>query len=772
MGFSKFSGFILIIFCLVLFSCSEKVNKVKSFETIRQNVVEDLDAIKADSLLALMTISEKLGQLQQLDGGISKNDLPRLIAQGRVGSVLNEVDQKLIMQYQKIAKEKSRLGIPLLIGRDVVHGFRTMFPIPLAQSASWNTDIVHRGSQIAAKEASSVGINWTFAPMIDVTRDPRWGRIAESPGEDPYLTTQMGLAMIRGFQGNGKYHDGNVAACAKHFAAYGMAEGGRDYNSAVVGKRQLNEVYLRPFKAAVENEVMSFMTSFNEINDIPASGNEYLLKDILREKWGYDGMVVSDWESIIEMIAHGYCKDEKEAAYKAMRAGVDMEMTSTSYRDNLQSLLDENMILMQQLDAAVHRILLMKIRLGLFDNPYPNLNREEEILSAEHLEAALTAAQECIVMLKNDGNTLPLSSDISSVAVIGPMADAPHEQMGTWSFDGKKADSRTPLKALQDHFVEMTKVNYAPGLKISRTKEHSGFEEAVSVAMKSDVVLYFVGEEAILSGEAHSRAHLNLPGAQEALLDELNKTGKPIVLIVMAGRPLILTNLLPKVDAILYAWHGGTMAGHAITNILTGTENPSGKLPVTFPRAVGQIPVYHSQKNTGRPASADKWTSIDKIPVEAWQTSLGNTSHYLDEGFTPLFPFGYGLSYSRFKYKNLRLNQNAMNNSEVIIAQVDISNHSKFDGKEVVQLYIQDQFASVTRPIKELKGFQKIFLRSGETKTVTFEISNEDLSFFDEDNIYTSEPGDFKVWIGGHSASNKSVEFELIKKNENQEKGD
>ncbi|MFK7949593.1 MAG: beta-glucosidase BglX [Saprospiraceae bacterium] len=753
----------LIITTFAVWSCTQKVVKMKANEIENRGITNDSNWNKVDSILALMTLSEKLGQLQQLDGGISKNDLPKLIAAGKVGSVLNEINPELITKYQKIAIEKSRLGIPLLIGRDVIHGYRTMFPIPLAQSASWNLDLVEEGSRIAAKEASSVGINWTFAPMIDITRDPRWGRIAESPGEDAYLTSKMGVAMIKGFQGNGNYSSGNIAACAKHFAAYGMAEGGRDYNSAVVGERQLREVYLRPFQAAIEEaDVMSFMTSFNEINDIPASGNEFLLKKVLREEWKYDGMVVSDWESIKEMIAHGYCKDEEEAAFKAMRAGVDMEMTSTTYNDYLENLMTENKININQIDAAVRRILWMKIRLGLFENPYPNTENTKSILSAEHLAAAKKAAIESMVLLKNKNNVLPILDNIKSVAVIGPMANAPHEQMGTWSFDGKKTDSQTPLKAIEKIFSDKVNVNYAAGLKISRTKDKTGFKAAIEAAKNSDIILYFVGEEAILSGEAHSRAHLNLPGVQEELLDELVKAKKRIILVVMAGRPLILTDLLPKVDAVLYAWHGGTMAGPAIADVITGKANPSGKLPVTFPRAVGQIPMYHSHKNTGRPADKENWVAIDDIPVEAWQTSLGNTSHYLDEGFTPLFPFGFGLSYSNFEYKKLKISKNKIGQKEDFVATIEVKNTGKYDGKEVVQLYIQDLFGSVTRPVKELKGFQKIEMKAGETKTISFTVTPKDLKFFDADKNFVIEQGQFKLWIGGHSATSEFIEFEVV----------
>lgn len=717
---------------------------------------------KANALLAQMTFAEKLGQLQQLDGGISMQALPELIEAGKVGSVLNEVDPERLTLYQKIAVEKSRLGIPLLIGRDVIHGFRTVFPIPLAQSASWNLEIVEEGARIAAKEASAMGVNWTFAPMIDVARDPRWGRIAESPGEDTFLTCEMGVAMVKGFQGNGKYSEGNLAACAKHFAAYGLVEGGRDYNAVHLGERQLREVYLQPFQAAIEADVMSFMTAFNDVDGIPASGNRFLLRTILKEEWDFQGMVVSDWESITQMIDHGYCKDEYEAAHKAMRAGVDMEMASRTFNNYLEKLLEEGKVNREQIDDAVRRILIMKIRLGLFENPYRIEANEAAILSAEHLASAKQAAIESIVLLKNEGNILPIAAEVSAIAVIGPMADAPHEQLGTWTYDGQKVDSQTPLKAFESLANEELTINYAPGLAISRTKEKDGFNAALAAAEQSDLILYFAGEEAILSGEAHCRAHLNLPGAQEELLDELVQTGKPIVLIIMAGRPLILTHLLPKVDAVVYAWQGGTMAGPAIADILTGKANPSGKLPVTFPTAVGQIPMYHSHKSTGRPANFDNWVPMDKIPVEAFQTSLGNTSHYLDEGFTPLFPFGFGLSYSTFEYSNLTISKPQMKVDETIMASVTVKNTGEYDGQEVVQLYLQDLFGSVTRPVKELKGFQKIFLKAGASKTVQFEITAKALQFITADMKLETEAGEYKLWIGPNSTSSEFILFNLV----------
>lgn len=746
-------AFLLVSFYLPTVSGSEQENVEKV------NNDEARAEAKAVALLAQMTLTEKLGQLQQLDGGISKQDLPRLIKEGKVGSVLNEVDADLLETYQRIALEESRLGIPLLIGRDVVHGFRTIFPIPLAQSATWNPEVVEAGARIAAAEAKAVGINWTFAPMIDVARDPRWGRIAESPGEDPYLTAVMGKANIRGFQGDSLSGSGSIAACAKHFAGYGLSEGGRDYNTASIGERYLREVYLRPFAQAAEAGVASFMTSFNEVNDVPASGNEFLLRGVLKGEWDYDGLVVSDWESIKEMIAHGYCSDEKAAALSAIQAGVDMEMTSTCMVDYLPELLKEEKVQLAQIDDAVKRILTLKYRLGLFENPYPRRELVEDVLSEKSLEVALLAAEQSMVLLKNDKGVLPLADDLASVAIVGPMADAPYEQLGTWIFDGKEQDSTTPLKALRDALSEKMEVNYAQGLKISRTRTKEGFEAARTAAQKSDLILFFAGEEAILSGEAHSRAHLNLPGAQEELLTELSKLGKPIVLIIMAGRPLVLTNLLPKVAAVLYAWHPGTMAGPAVVNVLTGKTNPSGKIPVTFPRAVGQIPVYHSHKNTGRPASAESWVPIDDIPVKAWQTSLGNTSHYLDVGYTPLFPFGFGMSYTEFAYGDIHLDQSVMKKNGEIQASVKLTNVGKRAGREVVQLYIRDKYGSVTRPVRELKGFQAVFLEPRQSAVVTFTIKEEDIAFYGTNMELAPEEGDFTLWIGPHSASLPSVDF-------------
>ncbi|WNJ20882.1 glycoside hydrolase family 3 N-terminal domain-containing protein [Pontibacter sp. G13] len=712
-----------------------------------------------DSLLQVMTLEEKLGQLQQLDGGNSREELEDLIRNGQVGSILNEVNSETLWHYQQIARNESRLGIPLLIGRDVIHGYRTIFPIPLATSASWNLELVEEGSQVAAREASSAGVNWTFAPMIDVARDPRWGRIAESPGEDPYLTTEMGLAMVRGFQGDDMSQPGRIAACAKHFAAYGLAEGGRDYNTVSIGDRVLREVYLRPFHALADAGIGSFMTSFNELNDIPASGNTFLLRDQLKGDWQFPGMVVSDWESITEMIKHGYCQNPREAAFRAMTAGVDMEMTSTSYQDHLPELLAEGAVSMELVDDAVRRILEMKYKLGLFSADFSQ-PFSPDFLRSEELELARQAAVESFVLLKRDLAILPLTTQ-KTIAVIGPMADAPHEQLGTWVFDGKKTDSQTPLAALQTRLGESVKIHFAPGISVSRDKSHDGFATAIKAAKKSDVVLFFAGEESIISGEAHSRAHLDLPGAQPELLTALAETGKPIILVVLAGRPLIMTEYLPQVDACIYAWHPGTMAGPALVDVLLGQENPSGKLPVTFPRSEGQIPMYYAHKHTGRPASAESWVHIDSIPVEAWQTSLGNTSHYLDEGFTPLFPFGFGLSYTDFEYQNLQMSAKEITNQDTLWVSVDLKNVGPVAGKEVVQLYIQDEFGSVTRPVKELKAFQKVTLDASEEMKVTFPITVKDLSFFRSDMTFGAETGTFNLWIGGSSDSGLKGSFSL-----------
>lgn len=701
---------------------------------------------KVDALLEQMTLDEKIGQLVQKNTGLSDS----LVRAGGVGSVLNEVNVDEVNRLQKIAIEESRLGIPLVFARDVIHGFHTILPIPIGLASSWNPELVKEGAHISALEARTAGIHWTFAPMIDVTRDPRWGRIAECYGEDPYLTAELGKAAIQGFQGNDLSNKNTIAACAKHFAAYGAAEAGRDYHTVTLPENELRDVYLPPFKASVEAGASTFMTAFNEINGIPASGSEFLTRQILRKEWNYPGMVVSDWSSVQQLVVHGFVKDKKQAAIKAIKAGVDMEMASTCYEDNLKALVEAGIVDEKLIDEAVQRVLEFKFKLGLFDNPFTNPNDYPETLNPNHLNAAKNVAIESMVLLKNNNNTLPLEKNINKVAVIGPLANAPHDQMGTWVFDGDKKNSVTPLQAISDYLGE-EKVNFAQGLEISRTKSHQDFAKAIQAAKKSDVVLLFIGEESILSGESHCRADISLPGAQTELINELAKTGKPIVGIVMAGRPLTFENEAQQMDAILYAWHGGSMAGPAICEVVFGEVSPSGKLPVTFPRTVGQIPIYYAQKNSGKPATDETWERMEDIPVEAPQLSVGNTNHFIDYGFKPWFPFGYGLTYTKFTYSKTQTNKNAYQLGDSIRVKATLTNTGVYKAKEVAQLYVRDLVGSRTRPVKELKGFTKVELGPGEQKDIEFTIHTNQLGFHNPEMEYVTEPGEFLLGIGGNS---------------------
>lgn len=616
------------------------------------------------------------------------------------------------------------------------------------------------GARVAAIEASSDGIRWTFAPMIDVSRDARWGRMAESCGEDPYLNAVMGAAMVRGFQGDSLSDPTAMAACAKHFVGYGAAEAGKDYNSTFIPERVLRNVYLPPFEAAAKAGCATFMTSFNDNDGVPSTGNAFILRKVLRGEWNYDGMVVTDWASATEMIAHGFCKDAKEAAWKAVNAGVDMEMVSGSFLGNLEALVKEGKVSGKTIDDAVRNILRLKFRLGLFDNPYVVTDQKVKY-AEEHLAKAKEAAGESVILLKNADEVLPLKDKVRTVAVVGPMADAPHDQMGTWVFDGEKDHTQTPLKALQEMYGDRVQVIYEPGLAYSRDKNIAGIAKAVAAARRADVVLAFVGEEAILSGEAHSLADLSLRGAQSELVEALSETGKPVVTIVMAGRPLTIGKEVEKSAAVLYSFHPGTMGGPAIAELLFGEMVPCGKTPVTFPKMVGQLPVYYAHHHTGR-APSGKETLIDDIPLEAGQTSLGCSSFYMDAGFGPLFPFGYGLSYTTFGYDKLVLSADKLKTGDVLTASVNVTNTGKYAGTEVVQLYVQDKVASVTRPVKELKGFRRVALQPGETRTVIFSLPVSELAFWNIDMKKVVEPGDFKLWLGTNSDEGLSAEFEVI----------
>lgn len=721
----------------------------------------DIDT-QVENILSQMTLRQKIGQMNQLNARTPDEKLYKQIRDGEVGSILNAEDPELLNKLQRVAVDQSKQGIPIVFARDVIHGFKTIFPIPLAQAASFNPAIVEKGSRVAAIEASETGIRWTFAPMIDVSRDPRWGRIAESFGEDTYLTEEMGIAMVKGFQGLDLTDPSSIAACAKHFIGYGAVEGGRDYNVSYIPERQLRKTYLPPFERAIkEAGCATLMTSFNANDGIPPSANKFLLTDVLRNEWKFDGVVVSDWASISIMVNHGYAEDKKEAALKAVNSGMDMDMVSNSFIDNLEQLVKENKVSEKTIDDAVRNILRLKIRLGLFNNPYVNIKAAKKAYSDDHLQAAKIAAEESFVLLKNENSILPLSTDkVKTVAIIGPMADAPHDQMGTWCFDGEKNMTRTPLHSLKEQFGENVNFIYEQTLTHSRDNNKSNFSKAVDAANKADVVLLFIGEESILSGEAHSLADLNLVGAQSELLDELSKTLKPIVTIVMAGRPLTIEKELNQSAAMLYAWHPGTMGGPAIADMLFGKSYPSGKLPVTFPRWVGQIPMYYNYEKIGRPAKKNE-TMLHNIPIEAKQSSLGNTSYYLDAGFDALFNFGFGLSYTTFEYSNLKISNNALSSSDVLTVNVDVKNTGKREGCEVVQLYISDISGSVSTPNKELKAFDRVTLKAGETKTMTFNLPMQRLALWNIDMKQVVEPGKFDLMVGGNSESGLKSQFEV-----------
>ena len=715
-------------------------------------------------LLARMTLAEKVGQMCQVNVGDApvQDYLADALRGGRVGSVLNTVDVEVVNELQRIALEESRLGIPLLVGRDVIHGFSTVMPIPLAQAASWNAEVIREGARVAAREAARAGVNWTFAPMIDVSRDPRWGRIAESLGEDPFLTSVLGGAMVEGFQGRHLSEPGSIAACAKHFAGYGAAESGRDYATTNVPENELRNVHLRPFKAAVDTGVATFMTSFSDLDGVPATANRFLLRDILRGEWDFPGIVVSDWDSIRQLSIHGLTENDADSAREALQAGVDMEMHGDAYLKHLERMVAEARIDPSLIDQAAAGILQLKFDLGLFDNPFTNPDLLPPPADEHALNTARQAALESVVLLKNEHDSLPICRDrLSSLAVIGPLADEPREQLGTWIFDGDPSLSITPLQALRDYCGDHVRLNVERALDTSRSRDESGFAGAMAAAERSDAVLFFLGEEAILSGEAHSRADIHLPGAQVELVRRLRAAGKPVIAVILAGRPLVLTDIVDEVDAILFAAHPGTMAGPAIVDLLFGIESPSGKLPATFPRMTGQVPIYHSQKNTGKPPVPESIVLIDDIDPHAEQLSIGMTAYHLDAGYTPLFVFGHGLSYASFDYTDIRVSHPELRLGESVTISAELVNTGDREAVEVAQLYIRDLVGSVTRPVRELKGFRRLNLAPGERVTVDFMLHTDDLAFYGRDNRLRAEPGEFHAWIGGSSATDLMTSFRI-----------
>ena len=702
---------------------------------------------RIDALLAQMTLEEKLGQLQQLDGESNGNFRPehlQLARQGLLGSTLNVRGAQKTNQLQRIAVTESRLKIPLIFGFDVIHGYRTIFPIPLGEAASWDPAAVERSTSIAAAEARAAGVHWTFAPMVDIARDPRWGRIAEGAGEDPYLGSQMARARVRGFQGNDYSASDRIVACAKHWVAYGAAEGGRDYNTTEVSERTLREVYFPPFRATVNAGVGTFMSAFNDLDGVPASANRFTLTEVLRGEWKFDGFVVSDYTSVEELIKHGVAANGADAAREALNAGVEMEMVSRLYNKNARELMRQHQLTQQTIDEAVRRILRVKFRLGLFARPYTDEGLESKVIfNSANVAAAREIAGRSIVLLKNDRHTLPLDKNVRSIALIGPLADSQADMLGSWSGDGKPEDAITLLQGIKARVPQAT-VNYAQGCDIGCATA-DGFENALRAAKESDVAIIAVGESAAMSGEAASRSSLDLPGRQLDLVKAVEATGKPTVVVLMNGRPLTINWIAENSPAILETWFGGTQAGNAIADVLFGDVNPGGKLPVTFPRTIGQIPIYYNHKNTGRPPDAGNKYS----------------SKYLDAPWTPLFPFGYGLSYTQFEITNLQLSSQHIPLAGKVTVRVDVRNTGKRAGDEVVQLYIRDTAASVTRPVKELKGFQRVTLQPGETKHLEFVLGAEQLGFWNRQMRFMVEPGEFKVMVGPNSEDLIETKFEV-----------
>lgn len=728
------------------------------------NLYSSSIAAQATQLLNKMSLDEKLGQLSQVSGRGAHipKDLADAIRQGRVSSVLNEVDLNTVNELQRIAVEESRLGIPLLIGRDVIHGFKTIFPIPLGQAATWSPEIVEKGARIAALEAARTGVNWTFAPMIDIARDPRWGRIAESLGEDPYLCAKLGVAMVQGFQTDDLSLTGSIASCAKHFAGYGASESGRDYNTANIPENELRNVYLPPFHFAAKAGAASFMASFSDLNGVPASGNEWLMKQVLREEWQYQGFVVSDWDSIKDLEVHGLSASQKDSAYLAAKAGIDMEMVSTCYIDNLAELIASKQIDLAEVDTMVLNVLKAKFALGLFSNPFTDPSSLPEPLNSEYLSYAKEAAQKSCVLLQNNNHILPISKQSTKrIAVLGPMADDGYEQLGTWIFDGEEQHSVTCLDGLKALVGDSIEIDFMPVLATSRDKDTQHFDKALELANAADFAILFLGEESILSGEAHSRANIDLPGAQAQLIEHLYASSTPVIAVILAGRPLTLQPILNKVDSVLYAWHPGTMGGSAIAELLFGDACPSGKLPVTFPRVVGQIPMYYAQKNSGRPATEHGYVYIDDVPVRAAQTSLGMAATHLDTHFSPLYPFGYGLSYANFAYEQIEMSSQNIKIGDTFTVSLRLENHSDIDAEEIVQLYVRDLVGSVTRPIKELKGFQRVHVKAHSHQDVSFELHTDELAFYNIRNELNVEAGDFMLGIGPNSSVELTLPFTL-----------
>ena len=746
-----------------------------SQEIVKQSVLsyqtkeyQSKRTVFVNSLLSKMTLDEKLGQLNLPGAGdittgqAQSSDIAKKIEEGKVGGLFNIKGVEKIREVQKVAVEKSRLKIPLIFGMDVIHGYETNFPIPLGLASSFDTNLVQQSARIAANEASADGINWTFSPMVDISRDPRWGRVAEGGGEDPYLGSEMAKAMVFGYQGKDLSLNNTILACVKHFALYGGAEAGRDYNTVDMSHVRMYNEYFPPYKAAVDAGVGSVMASFNEVDGIPATGNKWLMTEVLRNQWKFKGFVVTDYTGINEMIDHGM-GDLQQVSALAMNAGVDMDMVGEGFLTTLKKSLQEGKVNITQINTAVKRILEAKYDLGLFQDPYKycDVNRAKtEVYSQANRDVARNISAQSMVLLKNTNEILPLKSQ-KNVAVIGPLADNAENMPGTWSVAAKHKDAVSLFAGLKQTFGNSVNFSYAKGSNVdydatfeqnaamfgkntyrdSRSKEEM-LKEAVDVASKADVILLAIGETAEMSGESSSRTNISIPQAQKDLLVELKKTGKPIVLVLFAGRAMEINDETKLADAILNVWFPGSEAGLAISDVLYGKVNPSAKLPMTFPRSVGQVPIFYNHKNTGRPLDTEK---TEKCEFQKFR------SNYLDECNTPLYPFGYGLSYTQFAYNNLNVSSKNLKGNQTLKVSVELKNSGKYDGAEIVQLYIRDLVGSNTRPVKELKGFQKVFLKAGETQTVTFNITPEDLKFYDNNLKYDWESGEFEIFVGGDS---------------------
>ncbi|OYU79432.1 MAG: beta-glucosidase [Flavobacterium sp. BFFFF1] len=750
----------------LIWSCSTHKTVTYNQPSAKNNDIER----RTDSVLNLMTLEEKIGQMNQYNGfwevtGPAPKDGAAAIKyehlkKGWVGSMLNVLGTKDVRALQKIAVEQSRLHIPIIFGYDVIHGYQTLSPIPLGESASWDLEAIQKSAAIAAEEAAAVGLNWTFAPMVDITRDARWGRVMEGAGEDTFLGSKIAYARVKGFQGENFRDAKTILACTKHFAAYGFAEAGRDYNTVDIGTSTLYNVVLPPFKATVDAGVYTFMNSFNEINGVPSTGSAFLQRDILKGNWGFKGFVVSDWGSMAEMIAHGQAKDGKQAAEIAANGGSDMDMESSVYVEHLAALVREGKVQESYIDDSARRILRTKFELGLFDDPYKYCDEAREkatVGKKEFQDGVLDMAKKSIVLLKNQNDLLPLKKSGQKIALIGALANDKSSPLGSWRGAAKDGSAVSVLEGMQKYpgnqltFEKGVEVAIGTPVFGSETKinmtDRSEFQKAITAAENADVVVMVLGEIGFQTGEGRSRVNLDLPGLQQELLEAVYKANKNVVLVVNSGRPLILNWADQNIPAIVEAWQLGTQSGNAIAQVLYGDYNPSGKLPMSFPRNVGQLPIYYNHKSTGRPNGGGESVF--------W-------SHYGDEKNTPLYPFGYGLSYSKFEYTNLRLSTTSLSDNDRITVSVDVKNTSKIDGKEVVQMYIHDLFGSATRPVRELKGFEMTALKAGETKTVSFDIDKKLLEFYTANNRWETEPGDFTVFIGGNSDATLSANFKYV----------